>query len=856
MSDTTQRAAEVVKSALERSPSEWPTFLEEACGNNARMRAEVDSLLQFQREAHHFIEQGALHVAAQSLARAPAPPFPQQIEGYQILSRIGVGGMGEVFLAQEMKLRRKVALKLVRAGMDSAEIVARFRHEEQILASLNHPNIAQLYGAGVAAGDIPFFAMEFIDGVRIDEYCNSKALSPSARLEIFRKVCAAVHYAHQRLIIHRDLKPSNILVTADGEPKLLDFGIAKLIEGQDAFTQMQTLPGAMTPDYASPEQVRGEAMTTSTDVYSLGVLLYEILTGQRPYRLKTRSPDEIARAITDQEPERPSTVIARGDISTLDIRPSAFPKGDLDNVVLMALRKEPQRRYASVGQFSEDLRRYLEGLPVIAHKDTVSYRATKFIKRHKIGMAAAALVLLTLVGGIVATAWQAKRATAQAKIASEQARVAAQERDRAQKEAAKSERINSFLRNILGFSDPSWLSSNPRRNREPTIAEALEEAGRRAEKDLADQPEVLASVRFVIGQTYLSQRRLEAAELHLRAAYDLRRNVLGPESQETAQSMATLAELCLWQGKYAEAELLSRDALATFRRAREAGNVNVLWMTYALTIAGGTEITMGRAAAGEAILREALEVGHSLSGADRAPLNVIYSSLSVARSDQGDVDGAIGYLEKSLDEQRRVSNEPRMELAIGLSNLGNLLALKGDYGRAESLLIESIEIHSKSVGEAHQNTAYAIINLANVYCLRGDYRQAREEIDRAMRIQQQVLAEGHIDFARSWIVLGRILTSTGEPAAGEPYLRRALELRTRALKPGHWRIAETQGALGECLMAQNRRDEAEPLLLESHEVMQEKFGAKDPRTKEARIRLVALYEAWGKPELAVGYRPE
>ncbi|MEY2519688.1 MAG: eukaryotic-like serine/threonine-protein kinase, partial [Verrucomicrobiota bacterium] len=303
MSDRAERVAEIVKSALERSPEERITFLDQACPADSETRAEVDSFLQFQDEASQFIEQGALQVAAQTIAREPALPSPQQIDGYEIISRIGVGGMGEVYLAEETKLRRKVALKLVRTGMGTEEIVARFRHEEQILASLNHPNIAQLYGAGVAAGDIPFFAMEFIDGVRIDEYCNSQALSPIALLEIFRKVCAAVHYAHQRLIIHRDLKPSNILVTADGEPKLLDFGIAKLIEGQDAFTQMQTLPGAMTPDYASPEQVRGEAMTTSTDVYSLGVLLYEILTGQRPYRLKTRSPDEIARAITDQEPE-------------------------------------------------------------------------------------------------------------------------------------------------------------------------------------------------------------------------------------------------------------------------------------------------------------------------------------------------------------------------------------------------------------------------------------------------------------------------------------------------------------------------------------------------------------------------
>ena len=410
MSEKAQTIAEIVKAALECPAAARTAFLEDACGSDDDLRAEIESFLQFQPEASQFIEHGALHVAAESLACGPELSSLRPMDGYQIVSRIGVGGMGEVYLAQDTKLRRKVALKLVRAGMDSTEIVTRFRHEEQILASLNHPNIAQLYGAGVAAGDIPYFAMEYVAGTRIDEYCNAQTLSTTARLQLFRKVCAAVHYAHQRLVIHRDLKPSNILVTADGEPKLLDFGIAKLVEGRDGFTQIQTLPGAMTPDYASPEQVRGEAMTTSSDVYSLGVLLYELLTGQRPYRLKTRSAAEIASAITDEEPERPSTAITRADNSAFDIRHSTFPKGDLDNIVLMALRKEPPRRYASVEQFSEDIRRHLEGRPVIAHKDTIAYRATKFVKRQKFAVAAALVILTTLIAAVILTAREQRRA--------------------------------------------------------------------------------------------------------------------------------------------------------------------------------------------------------------------------------------------------------------------------------------------------------------------------------------------------------------------------------------------------------------------------------------------------------------
>ena len=401
---TAEQTAELVKSALDRPRAERAAFLDEACGGNAELRAQVEAYLRFEDESEGFIEGNALHVAAETSARAAALALPRQIDQYEILSRIGVGGMGEVYLAHDTKLRRKVALKLVRAGMDSAELVARFRHEERILAGLNHPNIAQLYGAGVTSEDVPFFAMEFVEGARIDEFCKSQALTTAARLQLFRKVCAAVHYAHQRLIIHRDLKPSNILVTAEGEPKLLDFGIAKLVEGQDAMTQLQTLPGAMTPDYASPEQVRGEAMTTVSDVYSLGVLLYEILTGERPYRLKTRTAAEVARAVTDEIPERPSTRVEQqlGDAQSAN-RTSQLLRGDLDNIVLMALRKEPERRYASVEQFSEDIRRHLEGLPVHAHGDTFGYRASKFVRRHKAAVLAAILVIAALLGGMVMT---------------------------------------------------------------------------------------------------------------------------------------------------------------------------------------------------------------------------------------------------------------------------------------------------------------------------------------------------------------------------------------------------------------------------------------------------------------------
>ncbi len=404
------RVAEIVKAALEREPEEWPAFLAEACAGDEGLRAEVASLLQFQKEASAFIEEPALHLAAQSLARDHAGPGPEQIAGYRLLSKIGEGGMGEVYLAEDVELRRRVALKLVRPSMTTAEVVARFRREERILASLNHPNIAQLYGGGATQAGTPFFVMEYVEGARIDEFCRSEALPLRARLALFRKVCAAIQYAHQHLVIHRDLKPSNILVTPEGEPKLLDFGIAKLLdpaETPDALAP--TLASVMTPDYASPEQVRGEAITTASDVYSLGVILYELLTAARPYQTKSRSPNEIARAVTEENPRRPSTLAAAGEQPS-GLRDRKSLRGDLDNIVLMALRKEPERRYSSVEQFSEDLRRHLEDRPVMARQDTVRYRAGKFARRNKLPLLAAALLLLAIGVGLVATLRQKNRA--------------------------------------------------------------------------------------------------------------------------------------------------------------------------------------------------------------------------------------------------------------------------------------------------------------------------------------------------------------------------------------------------------------------------------------------------------------
>jgi len=433
---------QLLRQTLKIAPARRTEFLKQTCGEDTELISRVESLLATEPEVAPY--------SGVAPAGKTEPAFTQQIGPYKLVRALGHGGMGSVYLAEraDEAFRQSVAIKVVRRGMEFEEVLRRFRNERQILANLNHPNIARLLDGGATEDGAPYFVMEYIEGEPIDEYCSSRNLPIAERLKLFLDVCAAVHYAHQNLIIHRDLKPNNIIVTNDGAPKLLDFGIAKILNpAVFDFTVAQTATWArpMTPSYASPEQVRGLPLTTASDVYSLGVVLYELLTGQRPYEVIGTSPRQIEEIVCEVEPERPSTVINRAGAmrtaaaaasdtssatSALDTEePPISPakravianaeiwrrqiEGDLDNIALMALRKEAQRRYASAEQFAEDIRRHLNGLPVIARPNTLGYRAAKFVRRNKAGVIAAALVLLALVGGIIATTWQARVARAE-----------------------------------------------------------------------------------------------------------------------------------------------------------------------------------------------------------------------------------------------------------------------------------------------------------------------------------------------------------------------------------------------------------------------------------------------------------
>lgn len=426
---------ELFHEAVDLAPIERGDFLEGACGGDVSLRAEIEKLIDGSDRAGTFIEASPLHDTTIALSESETEPLPGlRLGAYKVIREIGRGGMGTVYLAAraDEEFRKRVAIKLVTAGFDHETIIQRFRNERQILAGLDHPNIARLLDGGTTESGAPYFVMEYIEGQTIREYCDTHRLTTIERLKLFRTVCSAVHFAHQNLIVHRDIKPANILVTSDGTAKLLDFGVAKLLSPiAQAGDITEVNSRMMTPEYASPEQARGETITTASDVYSLGVLLYELLTGHRPYSVASLSLIEVIEAICEQEPAKPSTVIGRTDTSpgvdgstAVTATPEAVSKardsepyrlrreleGDLDNIVLKAMRKEPQRRYASVEQFSEDIQRYFQHLPVIARQDTLSYRASKFMARHKAGVAAGALVIIALLAGSVTTLLEAHAA--------------------------------------------------------------------------------------------------------------------------------------------------------------------------------------------------------------------------------------------------------------------------------------------------------------------------------------------------------------------------------------------------------------------------------------------------------------
>jgi serine/threonine-protein kinase len=861
-SERWQKIEELFHSALECEPERRAAFLDAVCAADASLRQEIESLLLSYEKAG-FTGTPAFAEGVRLLEEKDSRSWVgRNIGPYKVIREIGRGGMGAVYLAAraDEAFRKEVAIKLIKRGLDTDDVLRRFRSERQILASLDHPNITKLLDGGTTEDGLPYFVMEYIHGEPIDKYCDDHRLNITDRLRLFQSVCAAVQYAHQNLIIHRDIKAGNILVTIQSVPRLLDFGIAKLLAAEPSVSDpTMTIARRMTPESASPEQVRGETITTASDVYSLGVLLYKLLTGHSPYRLAGRQSTEIERAICEQDPEKPSAVIARAEQSgsTHPITPQSVSEtregtpdrlrrrlqGDLDNIVLMALRKEPRRRYASAEQLSQDISRHLSDLPVVARADTAGYRAAKFVARHKAGVTAAILLLLSLSAGIAATMWQA--------------RVAVAEGQRARLESAKAQRINAFLQDMLSYSSPAYASSNPRKDPDAKVSEVVEEAAKRAESELAEQPEVLAEMQRTLGSVYYAQGRYDQAEQILRAAFEKYIRLYGRESQETVWASNLLANTLLRKGNIAEAKELFLKDIEVERKLAQRGQLDARAMAHVLGDYGSMLDQFGDAAT-EGYLREALQYTPTLTGKERTYVAMIDNDIGDVAYRRGDWKEAERMNRAAIDEYRKLPEGTYVEMAASLSNLGAVLIKEGKLDDAEPFVREGLELRRKKLGDAHPDTAMSFFRLSDLLYKKGEYQDAESAARESVQIFTRALARPKDDtyFANPLVELGLILNKTGRSREAETYLREALEIRTRLLPRGtNQLIGVTEAALGDCLTTQKRFSEAEPYLQRSYATMKAIQGENGPSTLEAARKLAALYQSWGKPEQAARYQP-
>jgi eukaryotic-like serine/threonine-protein kinase len=694
---------------------------------------------------------------------------------YRVLREIGRGGMSVVYLAERADdaFHQRVALKVLDRAPRDREARARFEQERQILASLDHPNIARLLDGGVDGRGLPYIVMELVEGQPIDQYCEERRLSVDERLALVQVVARAVAYAHRRLVVHRDLKPSNILVTAAGEVKLLDFGIAKLLDpaaaGPFAVPPTRTALRLLTPEYAAPEQVRGEPVTTASDVYQLGLVLFELLTGRRAHGLTGDSITEIERVVCSGEPPRPSRSLSAAD-AALRRRLT----GDLDSIVLTALRKEPDRRYASPADLAADLERHRAGLPVSARGDGLAYRAGKLLWRHRLAVAAVTAVALSLVGGLGAALWQAREARLEAKKATE---------------------VKDFLVRIFEVASPDESMG-----RAVTARELLDQSVQRI-GTLEDEPEIQAELLSVAGRSYKSLGLYGAARPLLERSLRLQRRLHGERSLGAADVESILAFLAYKQGDTRRSEALHRAALATYKALLPADDTRIADSLYGL---GDCLLDYDRDEEAAALLREALAIRRShqsqreRSGANDSKIGEILNDMGMLRHRARDFDGAERLYREALAIQRRVHGPLHSEVATSLHNLGALLRTRGRLAEAESVFREVIALEARLYGGDHPNTADSWGYLGHVLRAKGDLAGAEAAYRRGLAINRAKRGSTHFATFSALHNLGRLLLEAGRPAEAEPLLRQALAGRRALYGPGYRKTKETEEVLAKC----------------------------------------------------------
>jgi serine/threonine-protein kinase len=865
-----RRMEELFDRAVELPPDEQEAFLGAAVEGDPELIREVLALLQADADAaDRDLKDAVGRVAASLTSGAGGDEATGRALGpWRIVRPLGEGGMGTVYLAERAdgEFDATAAVKLVRGGLPSPFLEERLRAERQILAGLVHPNIARLLDGGSTEDGTPYLVMEFVEGTPITTWCDDQAATPQERVRLFLEVCDAVAYAHQQLVVHHDIKPGNILVTREGKPKLLDFGVARIVDTVDAGTSGEVTSSwfLVTPAYASPEQLRGERAGAAADIYALGVLLYRLLAGRLPLELDGLPRDQATRRVLDEVPPVLSAVA--------DVPRQRQFQGDMDAILSRALRKEPGGRYPSVTAFAEDIRRHLDGLPISARRDDWRYRAGKFVRRNRGAVSSGALVTLLLLAFTISSVAQA--------------RGLARERDRAERERETAQRVTGFLTGLFEEADPN-------RNPEPLTARELVDRGAASLFDqMRDEPEVRGAVALALGGVYQSlgayaeaapfldsaeavarREGVEAEELAVilesqgALAYDLgdydRASAAYTEGLEAALASgdgvlaADLAEgLAGVEAELAELEVAEaryRDVLA-LRRSVEPRDDGAL----ATTLLNLADVLRSLGEYDEAVTlgEECLELTRSAYGPNSLQMASALNHLaSTIRSADRPAD-ALPYLQEGLAVRRAVHPDGHPETAASLGNLSGVLGALQRHDEAERARRESLAMFKQFFPDEHLYVAATTHSLGESLVAQEKYDEALQTLLEGLRLHRAALGEDHPNNGYPLTALGRLHLTLGEPDRAEPYLREAYRLRREGLGREHWFVGATALDLGRAVDEMGRRDEARALLEESHRLLAATFGDDDRRTAQARTALAAHYRDRGMSAEAEALMPD
>jgi serine/threonine-protein kinase len=871
-----ERVQRLFHEALERPPEARRSFLQAACGEEAALLADVLRLLQADAAAASPLDRDLARVAEQVL-RVDTAELPLADFGpYRVTKLLGEGGMGVVYLARRSDLGSVAAIKILRDAWLSPARRERFAAEQRTLAQLNHPSIAQLHDADALPDGTPWFVMEYVEGVPITDYCHTHATSIEGRLELFRAVCEAVQHAHGHAVIHRDLKPSNILVTADGTVKLLDFGIAKHLEDVEG-TVDQTRTGLrlMTPAYAAPEQIRGERVGIHTDVYSLGVILYELLAGRHPFDLAKRTPAEAMSIVVERDPEKPSALAGRpagAESATPRARSAGHTSwADLDVLCLTAMHKEPPRRYQTVEALIRDIDHYLAGEPLEARPDTVRYRLGKFVRRNRTAVAAAAVAGAILVGTVVFYTVRLTRA-----------------RNLAVAEAARTQRIQRYMVSLFQGGDEAVGPADSLR------VVTLVERGVAEARDLDGEPLVQAELYQTLGTISQQLGNLAQADSLLTLALEQRRRVLGNAHSDVAEGLVALGQLRVEQARFEEGERMIREALAIDRRALAPDHPAMLRAMSALgrvlqsrgeyeeaTLVQGELVRMHAAAGGEtpdlassmselasthfyaghydtsdSINALVLAMSRRLYGERHPMVAEDFINLGATQLERGDYPAAESYDRQALDITRAWYGPDHPKTAAGLTLLARALMYQKQNAEASALLTDALAIRERVYGPMHPMVASTVNELGSIALAEDRYDEAAAHFGRMVEIYRTAYGGRHYLIGTALSNMASAYNADRQYARAEPLFREAIRMFEATLPPEHTSTAIARIKLGRTLLRQRRFTEAAPETLAGYESIKPQAAPGNGFLRAARIDLAAIYDTLGQPERASVFKQE